>query len=368
MDNSELHYVTYDTDAMWAEMMSAYIDAGGDVLYGGDEKEMLLRAQLNIAELLLAGVDNALRMATLRYAQGEYLDLYGEKRSCYRLAAQYAQGTVKIIFIANGVQKTIPAGTALTADGKMVYLLTEDVTQTGNARTVTAGIVCQTAGAAGNTLAGGTTMQFVNTESGVESVTCTGGASGGSDEEEDEAYRERIRRHGLTTTTTGTEDAYEQTALDATADILDAKAVKTDDEQVTVYILAAEGADGSEAAETALNALEDKSKRPLTVEMACEEAEDVPYELNVVYSAEETASSNLTAAIEEAAEEYQKWQDYKIGRAFNPDRLVAYLYRAGAMNVRFAERSHFNGDEVEYTEITSAQRCKGTITLYRTEA
>ena len=368
MDNTELHYVTYDTDEMWAEMMRAYVDAGGDVLYGGDEKEMLLRAQLNIAALLLAGIDNGLRMATLRYAQGEYLDIYGEGRSCYRMEATYATGTVKITFVANGVAKTIPAGTALTADGKMTYLLTEDVVQTGNARTVTAGIICQTAGAAGNTLSGGTQMQFVNTEGGVSNVVCAEGASGGSDAEENEAYRERIRRHGLTTTTTGTGDAYEQTALEATGDIVDAKAVKTGDESVTVYILAAEGADG-EAAETAAKAaLTAKDKRPLTVDIDCAEAEDIPYALNVVYTTEETASSNLTAQIEAAAEEYQEWQDFKIGRAFNPDRLVAYLYRAGAMGVRFAELSHFNGGEVEYTTIDEDQRCKGTITLYRAEA
>ncbi len=368
MDNTELHYVTYDTEDMWAKMMAAYVDAGGDVLYGGDEKEMLLRAQLYIASMMLAEIDNGLRMATLRYAVGEYLDVYGEKRSCERIEAKYAEGKVRIVFNASGVAKTIPAGTALTADGKVVYLLTEDVAQTGNARAVTAGIICQTAGEVGNTLSGGTSMQFVNTEGGVESVACAEGATGGGDEEEDEAYRERIRRHGLTTTTTGTATAYEQTALDASADIVDAKAVKTDDESVTVYILTAEDGDPEETESAAQEALTDKSKRPLTVKVTCEEAESVPYVLNVAYTTEETASSNISAAIEEAVNEYTEWQNQKIGRAFNPDRLVAYLYRAGAMNVRFAELSHFNGGEVEYTTIGDGQRCDGEVNLYRAQS
>ena len=43
MDNTEIHYLTYDPDEIWNEMITAYVEAGGDVLYPGDEKEMLLR-------------------------------------------------------------------------------------------------------------------------------------------------------------------------------------------------------------------------------------------------------------------------------------------------------------------------------------
>ena len=41
--DGELHYVTYDPEEMWQAMVTAYIGAGGDLLYPGDEKEMLLR-------------------------------------------------------------------------------------------------------------------------------------------------------------------------------------------------------------------------------------------------------------------------------------------------------------------------------------
>ena len=68
MDNTELHYITFDPDEMWQAMNLAYIEAGGDVLYAGDEKEMLLRGVQAILMQAFAGVDNALRMATLRDA------------------------------------------------------------------------------------------------------------------------------------------------------------------------------------------------------------------------------------------------------------------------------------------------------------
>lgn len=78
MDSSEIHYVTYDPEEIYKEMLYTYIESGGDVLYPGDEKEMLLRAVQSVLTQALAGVDHALRMATLRYATGEYLDLYGQ--------------------------------------------------------------------------------------------------------------------------------------------------------------------------------------------------------------------------------------------------------------------------------------------------
>ena len=42
MDN-EIHYLAYDPEELWKEMIVAYVEAGGDILYPGDEKEMLLR-------------------------------------------------------------------------------------------------------------------------------------------------------------------------------------------------------------------------------------------------------------------------------------------------------------------------------------
>ena len=67
MDDTELHYVTYDPKAIWLDMMMAYIEAGGDILYPGDEKEMLLRSVLADVVQVLANVDNALRKILICY-------------------------------------------------------------------------------------------------------------------------------------------------------------------------------------------------------------------------------------------------------------------------------------------------------------
>lgn len=362
MDDKEIHYLTYDPDAVWMSMMLAYMEAGGDVLYPGDEKEIFLRGVQQIMIQAFAGIDNAMRMDTLRYAVREYLDLYGEKRNCIRIAASPAEATVEIRFRATGIGKTLAAGSALvTGEGEILYMLKDDVLQTGYAQTVTAQILCGSAGSVGNGLVSGMQMQFLTPQDAVISVYCTKSAAGGQDEEDDETYRERIRRYGLSNTTTGPQTQYESAAMNVTSEIIDARALNLGAGVVGVYLIL-DGEEGAEAIlESVRTALNAQDVRPLTDSVEIHMATQVPYTLNVQYA--QDADSNITEAIAAAVEEYTTWQDKTIGRAFNPDRLMAMLYQAGATRVVWGEESHFNGGSVAYTEIPENAHCSGTISL-----
>lgn len=156
MDN-EIHYLAYDPEEIWKEMIVAYVEAGGDILYPGDEKEMLLRGVQAIVTQVFAGVDVALRMDTLRYAAGEYLDIYGEKRTAPASMQKAATCTVEIKFRASSTAKS-PCrryGPA-QARGEHLYLLTEAVEQTGYEQTINAEVICRETGGLGNGLLSGT--------------------------------------------------------------------------------------------------------------------------------------------------------------------------------------------------------------------
>lgn len=359
--DSETHYLTYDPEKIFDEMQFAFINAGGDVLYPGDEKEMLLRAVQAIFVQGFAGVDHALRMATLRYAVGDYLDLYGEKRGCYRIDAAAATAEVEIKFAESAQAKTIPAGTAVTADGERLYLLTEDVEQTGFASSVQTTVIAAETGSGGNGLLAGQEMQFLVAQSAVTKIICTKDASGGGAREDDDTYRERIRTFGLANITTGPQLQYEAAAKAVSSEILDARAVNGGAGRVNVALLLA-GDTGSSAIIAAVAAaLNGVSTRPLTDEVTVRLATGIPYTLKVRYKTE--TGQNVSAAIAEAVAAYQKWQDKVIGRAFNPDRLMASIYQAGATRVLWGMGSEFNGGTVEYTEIAETAHCKGTITI-----
>ena len=361
MDSTELHYVTYDPEAIWKEMMLAYITAGGDVLYPGDEKEMLLRSvQADIVQVF-AGVDNALRMQTLRYAVGDYLDIIGEKRGCTRIQAAAARATVSITTNVTGKSSTLAAGTAMTADGEVFYLLVDALTLNGYEQTMTAEVIADRTGSAGNGLKAGTEMSLADVSSGVNSIVVTVAAAGGNEAEDDDTYRERIRAYALARVGTGPARQYETIAKTVSSDILDAKAINAGAGNVVVYLLLSTqtGADGIlKSVEEALSA---EDVRPLTDHVTVQQATDIPYALKVKYSCDNASQTN--AAISAAVKDYQEWQDNTIGQAFNPDRLMAMLYQAGATRVIWDTGSAFNGGSVTYTEIAENKRCKGEITL-----
>lgn len=360
MDDTELHYLAYDPDEIMTEMMTAYVYAGGGVVRAGDEKEMLLRGVQTVIMQAFAGIDNALRMATLRYAIGEYLDVIGENRDCLRIEAAKATATITITTAATGEVETIPAGSALTEDGTTMYVTDEDITLPGTAGTLTASITAEQAGTKGNSLLSGAVMQFLVTFEGVSNVVCSVAAEGGQDREDDETYRERLRVYGLSAVTTGPSESYERIAMETSSDIIDAKAIHGDDLDVEIYLILKAGAQAATINAAVLAACSPKDARPLSDHLIVDEAEDVTYTLNVKYSGVDT--TNLAEAVAAAVAKYQAWQDNVIGQAFNPDILKSYLYQSGCTQVIFGAGSEFDGGTVEYTEIDPNQRCKGTIT------
>ena len=362
MDNTELHYVTYDPDEIWDQMIENYVEAGGDILYPGDEKEMLLRSvQADIVQIF-AGVDNALRMATLRYAVGPYLDVIGELRSCARIEASAATATVTITTNATGKSDVLEAGETMTADGQVFFALVEDFTLTGYQQTATVQVECTESGNDGNSLTAGQEMVLSITNEGVRSIVVATDASGGNEEEDDETYRERIREYGLASVSTGPYQQYESAAEAVSSEIVDAKALNMGGGNVGIYLIFAEETGKAAIMAAVLAALSAENVRPLTDNVAVYEATDIPYTLNVQYECDN--SSGTVTAIGNAVTEYQTWQDNTIGRAFNPDRLMAMLYQSGCTRVSWIGGSEFgDGGAVTYTEIAANARCKGTITL-----
>lgn len=361
MDNTEIHYLTYDPEEIFQEMNLAYIQAGGDILYPGDEKEMLLRGVQAMIVQVFAGVDAALRMDTLRYAVGDYLDIYGEKRNCVRLAASSARGRVKITFKADGITRTIAAGTALTADGERIYLLDEDVEKTGYEQEVEAGITCKETGAIGNGLPKGTQMQFVTPNVAAVSIVTTEEATGGQAQESDDAYRERIRTYGLASTTTGPQSQYESVAKNVSSEIIDARALNLDAGEVGVYLILAHESGAQAIVEGVYNALSAQNVRPLTDHVTVAAAKEKAYALSALCVQE--SGQNIKEALLSAAQAYLDWQNNTIGRAFNPDKLMAMLYQAGALRVTWKEESAFDGGAIAYTQVDADTRCTGEVKL-----
>ena len=355
---AELHYCTYDPEEIYEDMIDAYVDAGGDILYSGDEKDILLRGVQAILVQAFAGVDNALRMATLRYAVGEYLDVYGEKRNCVRIPAVAATGTVNITAAATGSAQTIEAGTTLTADGIVLFKLDSDVSLSGSAETVSAVITAVEPGAGANGLADGTQMRFTNNIIAVTNILLDGATGGGRDKESDDNYRERIRTYGLSYNTAGSRSAYEAKAKEVSTQIIDAYAKNNGAGAVLVTLLLESGAVAADIIAAVTAALSADEARPLTDTVTVQNSTAKSYTLNITYT-----GSGISGAVDTAVENYKAWQNNTIGRAFNPDILVALIYQAGATLVTIDNTSSFDGGSAVYTAIGDTEHCTGTVNV-----
>lgn len=360
MADTELHYIAYDPDAIWAGMMEAYVEQGGDILYGGDEKEVLLRAVQEMMVNAFALVDNALRMQTVRYAQGDYLKLLGAERGAEYIDAVAAAGTMRIDFREGLTETEIEAGASFTPDGIRFYTTDSAVYYDGTAASVEVGITCAEGGVSGNGLETGTDMTPEKATACIEHAEIVTATAGGADAEDMEAYRERVREAVYAVLTTGPKEQYRARALAASAEIYDAVIEEGEPGEVWVYLAISDDVDAADVIAQTEEALSADDVRPLTDNVYVRAADEIPYNIDV----EVKIPGGVSAEdLENAAAEYRQWQENTIARAFDPYQLIAYLYKAGAERVTILSTSRVNGQALNYLELGSHERAKGTVNI-----
>lgn len=367
MADTELHYLTSDPEAMWDDMIIAYVEAGGDILYPGDEKEILLRGVQLILVQAYAAFDHAARMRTLRFAIGEYLDLIGETRGVLRMEAVAAIAEMDVTIRGMVGTYTLTAGTLFTFDGSNYYEVAEDVSALldGTPKTIRCQIGCTEPGASGNGLPIGTQMTPVQGNPSISSAVLASATAGGLEQEDDEDYRSRIRESGYINTT-GPREAYRAEARGVSSAIRDANAIMGASGTVKVALLFEAGT--TQEAKTTLiaavaTALSAEDKRPLTDHVVVEEAGQVSYTLNVSYTIPPNAPSDVGTAVTNAAAQFKDEQEGLIGIPFDPYRLLSLLYSAGATRVEFLAGSVIAGQPIAYTAIDGDKALTGTINL-----
>lgn len=364
---SDVHYVSYDPSAMWIAMLETYAAHGGDMLYPGDEKEMLMRAVQAILVQAYAAIDHAARMRTLRYAVGEYLDLIGENRGVNRIQAAKAYATVSITLRGNGAV-TAPSGTLFTFDGIQFFELETAATGVcaGGECTVDGKLICTQGGVHGNGLIAQTVLKPVTQSANILRAVLLEATTGGRDSENDDSYRTRIRNSRANNATTGPASAYIAKTLAVSAFLLDVGVERTEESAVALYLLFPDGTDASvkeNITKDVIKALDGQEERPLSDLVTVTEAAIVPYALSVGYRLPEQNKDDTAKRVAEAVKDYTAWQDNHVGRAFDPYKLLSLLYSAGAERVQFLAESNVNGGEVVYTPMGKGQALRGTVML-----
>lgn len=305
----------------------------GEPLYPGDERRLFLEALAPVIVGIINDANDACKQRLLRYARNEVIDALGERMQVERLAATAAKTVLRFSLAAARDRSTfIPQGTRATPDGTCHFATTAAATIAAGQTYVDVSAECTSGGAAYNGYGVGaiaTITDLIPYVAGVTNIEETHGGDDGEPQdsggEGDERYRERVRLAPAKLSTAGPEASYVYHALSASPLITDVNPINDHAAgTVELVVMTADG-DPSEdvlaAVEAACNAA---SVRPLNDKLIVSGPTRVSYDIEIKYYVTAETEQAAVAAIEGeggALDQYNEWQQLKIGRDINPDKL-----------------------------------------------
>lgn len=301
----------------------------------GDKEHIHLRVLAGQYYQMYRQLDYAAKMNLLKYSKGDFLKHLGAFKKTFIQEPRAA--VVKVRFTLSEARKDviyIPEGTRVTA-GDGVYFATDDYAEVAAGETYAdVTCTCETTGDIGNEYQPGTLEIIVDPVPYVKSVTNTTKSDGGSGEESEESFRERIFLAPSSYSVAGPADAYEYWVKQYnSAAIEDVKIYEPVEAVVDIRILLQGGALPSETfCSGCLQYLKDNPIIPLTDNNYVLPPDVVGYDLKATYYISRSDINNVKSiqdSIEAAKDTYLNWQRTKIGRDLNPDALIEFVRAAG---------------------------------------
>lgn len=359
LDNlPEINFIETDINTILNEMINTYQDIYYEqtgikkTLYPGDPLRIFIYSQA-LRELNLRNAFNeAAKQNLLAYAKGYFLDQIGVRNTVTRLEAEHATTLMK--FTLSAVQSTkflIPKGFKVSPGNELFFSLAEDTYIPAGETSVEAIVICDTAGEVGNGLLPGQITTIVEPLAYLESVINLDESHGGTDREDDEDFRQRIRLSPEGFSVAGPENAYSYIAKSYSSSIADIKTTSPSDGCVDILVLLKNGEIPDGSFLTKMEAFfSAKDKRPLTDKVTVSAPTAVNYTVDLDYfisSSNEGVVTTIQEKITNAINEYVLWQKQKIGRHINQSELIKLVMAAGASRVVIRNPL--------YTEITEGQ-------------
>lgn len=329
-----------DIETMKNELVRDYEDAykaetGESItLYPADKDRLKLNIVANKLFQAYQCIDNGFRMNFLRYSYGDYLKHLGANRKIYKQEARPAVTVLRFSIQESRAQVTaIPKGKRATA-GDNIFFMTDDYAEIqAGELSVDVAATCTQAGTAGNKYIAGQINALADKIPYITGVVNVSESTGGSDEESDAAFRERIYLAPATYSTAGTEDAYIYWVRQYNSAAIEDVKVRTDENSIVdIRIVLANGELPGKAFLDGLKSYLTSDVKPLTDKINVSAPDVVEYNLDFTYYIGRSNKENvevIQASAQEAASEWSAWQKTHIGADINTDMLIEYLRAAG---------------------------------------
>lgn len=333
----DLYFLEKAPDKIESEMLLHVEEITGFKLQRADPRRKFIQVIATFVSIERNKLEHAIRQNRLSYAEDDLLEHMGAEMATERLPAKYAETTMAFILEEDRVSVLpINAGTRYLV-GDIYFVTNKSYVIPPGTHLFTVEATCELPGEIGNGFLPGEISILVEPLPYVKSVQNTTMSSGGADEENDDAYAERIRLAPERFSVAGPEGAYVYWAKAASQNIIDVKVTSPTPGEVFVYILMIDGTLPSDEDLSLVEAkLMDKHTRPLTDKVKIGAPSVVDYTVEVEYwiaNNNATVSPIIEQQVQEAFGEYLVWQRSKMGRDVDFSELIARLKQAGASRV-----------------------------------
>ncbi len=334
----EINFLSTDPNLLFNEIVEMYEQLEGRKLAQADPLRLIFLALASVITKQNVAINDAAKQNLLYYARDEVLDHKGFEWSTPRLKATAATTTLRLhLSTPLTSSRIIPKGELATSnEGEVFFETIEETVISPGATFVDVELKCTSIGETGNGFTPGqinTLVKPLPYISHVENITVS---DGGAEQEQDKPYRERIHLAPERLSNAGSEGAYEYFAKSASALIDDVYVYMPSPGCVDIKVLLYGGQlPSQEIIDKVLEAVSPKKIRPLTDNVTAGAPEVNEFELDMTYYIETSAvDKNLIhQKIQEAVDEWLKWQQSKIARDINPSKLISLCMKAGAKRI-----------------------------------
>ena len=333
-------YEIIDSDAweLKRDMINKFQELSGRTLTEASPETLIFETVAYLIALREEKYNDEMKQNYLRFARDERLDLRGEIYGSRgeRLPEQPAKATFRFkISTIQATDITIPKSSRIRYNE--LYFSTNEEYKIVKGKLYIDGIAtCNTPGTIGNDIPVGQIKEMVDIfpyYDSVENITVT---NNGSDTENDEVYRERIRILPESFTVAGSSGAYEFWTKSASQSILDVKVNSPNPCEVDIYVWTDIGLPTSELKDRIYKVVNGDYVRPLTDKVTVKDPEIVNYNINLSYyinSENEMMVNAIKSNVQKEVNNFIEWQKEKLGRDINTDELIKRLKLAGVKRV-----------------------------------
>lgn len=322
-----------DYEAYWKEKTGEEL-----ILYPADSRRILLNVAAGKLYQLATIINERHKLNFLQYMYGDFTKNWAANFGFKEDGVESA--TVTLRFQLSALQPMdiiVPVGTRATSGDLVFFATDEDLVIPAGEIHADVNATCTQSGTVGNGYAFGQLNVIADPVNLVESVKNITQSSGGHDEYTNQELKELIYNFPDIYSTAGPEGCYEEITKDYSSNIADVKVITNEEALVLLYVLLRNGGIPTEEyCEKVLYYIKELKVTPDTDMVQVLAPGEVFYTIDATYyipKSKKDIANGVKEAIEESGREFADYERSKIGRAINPNILVAYANAAGASRI-----------------------------------